>query len=293
MRIAPRTLICGNTLRRFHPDISPRFEELRDLCTQADDKASLATGMAGMTVEHVLHNRLLDASRLASEYMAVVESIGDPALTIGLSFAGIVAKHQTGETDEVLRWAQAVIDLACENPEQGGFILGSPLATALAWRGVGRFQKGLPGWRDDFEQASAVAGQSDALSQAAIIAYKYAGIPRGVFLADESALREIESGLQLAERSNDDMAVVLLPMTFGMALVHNGEDRSRGYEILRTLRETCIKERFALNIITVLDAYLARESAEHGREDVAIEQWRDSNGRDDRRGATMPTSTSR
>ncbi len=274
-RIAPRTLICANTFRRFHPDISPRFEELRDLCNQVDDKASLATGMAGMTVEHVLYNRLLDASRLASEYMAVVESIGDPGLTIGLSFAGIVAKHQTGETDEVLRWAQAVIDLACENPEQGGFILGSPLATALAWRGVGRFQKGLPGWRDDFEQASAVAGQSDVLSQAAIIAYKYAGIPRGVFLADESALREIESGLQLAERSNDDMAVVLLPMTFGMALVHNGEDRSRGYDILRTLRETCIKERFALNVITFLDAYLARESAEQGREDVAIQQWRD------------------
>ena len=33
MRIAPRTLICGNAWRRFHPDISPRFEELRDLCT--------------------------------------------------------------------------------------------------------------------------------------------------------------------------------------------------------------------------------------------------------------------
>ena len=179
-RIAPRTLICANTFRRFHPDISPRFEELRDLCNQVDDKASLATGMAGMTVEHVLYNRLLDASRLASEYMAVVESIGDPGLTIGLSFAGIVAKHQTGETDEVLRWAQAVIDLACENPEQGGFILDSPLATALAWRGVGRLPEGSPGWRDDFEQASAVAGQSDALSQAAIIAYKYAGIPRGV-----------------------------------------------------------------------------------------------------------------
>ena len=88
MRIAPRTLICGNTCKRFHPDISSRFEELRDLCTQADDKASLAVGMAGMTVEHVLHGRVRDASRLASETMALVESIGDPALTIALSFAG-------------------------------------------------------------------------------------------------------------------------------------------------------------------------------------------------------------
>ena len=30
-----------------------------------------------------------------------------------------------------------------------------------------------------------------------------------------------------------------------------------------------------MNIITFLDAYLARESAEQGQEDVAIQQWRD------------------
>lgn len=274
MRIAPRTLMCGNSWRTFHPDMSERFAELRGLCNEADDKASLAMGMAGLTVEHVLRNRLLEASRLASEYMAMVESLAEPVLTVALSFAAIVAKHQTGETDDVLRWAQAVIDLASLDSEQGKFIIGSPLATALAWRGVGRFQKGLPGWRDDFEQASAIAERSDALSHSAIITYKYAGIPRGVFLADDSVLREIESALQLAERSNDDMAVVLLPMTFGMALIHNGQDRRRGYEVLRILRTTCIAEGFALNIVPFIDAYLARELAEHGDDDAAIQQWR-------------------
>ena len=118
-RIAPRTLICGNSWKRFHPDISSRFSELQDLCTQVGDKASLAVGMAGMTVEYVLHGRVRDASRLASEYMALVESIDDPALTIALSFAGVVAKHETGESTEALRWTQAVIDLAVEDPDQG------------------------------------------------------------------------------------------------------------------------------------------------------------------------------
>ncbi len=185
-RIAPRTLICGNSWKRFHPDISPRFEELRDLCTEADDKASLAMGMAGMTVEHVLHGRVRDASRLASEYMALVESIGDPALTIALAFAGVVAKHETGETAEALRWTQTVIDLTADNTDHGRqLIFESPRATALAWRGVARFRSGVPGFRDDFDEAMAIAEKSDSFSRATIITYKYAGIPRGVFLASD------------------------------------------------------------------------------------------------------------
>ena len=275
MRIAPRTLICGNTWKRFHPDISSRFLELRDLCTQADDKASLAVGMAGMTVEHVLYGRVRDASRLASEYMALVESIGDPALTIALSFAGVVAKHETGETAEALRWTQAVIDLTAEDSDKGRFILDSPRATALAWRGTARFREGLPGWRDDYDQASAIAaGQHDSLSQSTIITYKYAGIPRGVFLADESVLQEIESAVKLIERSSDDLALVMLRMTFAIALIHNGADAKRGYDGLRSLRETCIKENFALNVLPLFDTYLALELAQQGEIDVAIQQWR-------------------
>jgi class 3 adenylate cyclase len=274
MRIAPRTLICGNTWKRFHPDISSRFEQLQDLCTEADDKASLAVGMAGMTVENVLHGCVRDASRLASETMALVESINDPSLTIALSFAAIVAKHETGETAEALRWTQAVIDLAVEDPARGRMIMDSPRATALAWRGTARFRTGMPGWREDFDQAISIAEQSDTLSRSAIITYKYAGIPRGVFLADESVLREIESATEMIERSSDDMSVVMLRLTFAMALIHHGADRRRGYAGLRSLRETCIEQRFLLNMLPLCDIYLALERAEHGEVDAAIEQWR-------------------
>lgn len=274
LRIAPRTLICASIFRKFHPDNSARFEELRELCTEADDKASLAMGMAGRTIEHVLQNRLMDASRLASEYMAIVESLDDPGLTVALSFAGIVAKHQTGETDDLLRWAQTVIDHSADNSEVVNFIIGSPLATALAWRGVARFQKGIPGWQEDFERAMAIIEQSDALSQSAIITYKYAGIPRGVFLADERALFEIESALKAAERSSDDLAIVLLPMALGMTLICNGEDRARGFAVLRDLRETCVAKRFALNIVPFIDAYLPLELVENGQSELALAQWR-------------------
>jgi class 3 adenylate cyclase len=274
MRIAPRTLICGNMFKRFHPDISSRFEELRDLCTEADDKASLAVGMAGMTVEHVLHGRVQDASTLASETMALVESIGDPALTIALSFAGIVAKHETGETVDALRWTQAVIDLTARDFDKGRLIFESPRATALAWRGVARFRTGAPGFHEDFGEALAIAEQSDTLSKSTIITYKYAGIPRGVFLADDTVLREIEAALKSVERSSDDMALFLLRLTFAIALIYHGADRSRGYELMRSLRETSIKERFAMNMLPVAETYLARERAEQGEEDLAIGQWR-------------------
>ena len=39
-----------------------------------------------------MRGRVREASRLASEHMALIESIGDPTLTVGLSFAAIAAK---------------------------------------------------------------------------------------------------------------------------------------------------------------------------------------------------------
>jgi len=260
--------------KRFHPDISARFEELRELCTQAGDKASLAMGMAGMTVEYVLHGRVRDASRLASEYMALVESIAEPALTIALSFAGIVAKHETGETTEALRWTQAVIDLTAQDFDRGMVFFESPRATALAWRGTARFRNGLPGWHEDFEQAMAIADRSDTLSRSTVLTYKYAGIPRGLYLADDDVLREVEEVMKSVEQSSDDMAVVLARMNLAIALIHHGADRARGYDDIRALRETCIKERFALNMLPFFETYLALELADRGEVDAALEQWR-------------------
>ena len=51
MRIAPRTMLCG-TAWRVHGDVAgARFDELRELCAAAGDKASLAIGMVGLVVD--------------------------------------------------------------------------------------------------------------------------------------------------------------------------------------------------------------------------------------------------
>ena len=58
MRIAPRTMLCG-TAWRVHANVAgDRFDELRELCTAAGDKASLAIGMAGLVMDHALQDRI-------------------------------------------------------------------------------------------------------------------------------------------------------------------------------------------------------------------------------------------
>ena len=127
MRIATRTLLCANAFR-VHADISGGlFEELRQLCAAAGDKRSLAIGMAGLVEVHMIYGRVGEASRLASETMALVESIGDPTLTVGLSMFSIAVKLHTGEIAEALRWSQTVIDLADGEPAKAA--KGTPLST--------------------------------------------------------------------------------------------------------------------------------------------------------------------
>ncbi len=53
MRIAPRTMLCGTAWRVHDHVAEDRFEELRELCTAAGDKASLAIGMTGLVIDHV------------------------------------------------------------------------------------------------------------------------------------------------------------------------------------------------------------------------------------------------
>ena len=274
MRIAPLSLLCSNAFRRFHPDMSVRFDELRQLCMEAGDKASLAIGMAGLVMEHMLQGRVSDGSRQASEQMAVVESIGDASLTLGLTIPACVAKLQAGEMADALRWAHAAIEIADGDPARGSFILGSPLALALVFRGFARCSMGHDGWREDMDAAVAMARTADPASLAVATAYKYVGIGRRVLSADDAALAEITEAFQLAERCSEDLPVVLLRMTLGIALTfRDSTDRARGLVMLAELRDTCLKERYALNIVSGLELYLAQEEASENL-DRAIQRAR-------------------
>src|ERR1700739_1568391 len=84
MRIAPRALLCGSAFQVGGTPADTGFDELRELTTTAGDKKSLAIGMAGHLTTLTFNGRHSDASAMASEFATLVESIGDPAMTVGL-----------------------------------------------------------------------------------------------------------------------------------------------------------------------------------------------------------------
>jgi hypothetical protein len=273
MRIAPRTMLCGIAWRVHEHAAGARFEELRELCAVAGDKASLAIAMAGLVMDHLHQARLREASQLASEAMALVESLGDPSLTVGASLAPIYARGECAEWSDPLRWSEMVIDLADGDPSKGNFMIGSPLALAFTTRATARYYLGRPGWRDDLRHGLAMARSTDPMSYATVVAYAYtAGIPPGVLTADDHALREIEDALRIAEQSGDDVAFALTRMTLGIALVHRrtNTERDRGRQVLAEVREVFLRRGFFLADLPIVEVYLAREKAQCGDRDGAI-----------------------
>ncbi|OBH99448.1 adenylate/guanylate cyclase domain-containing protein [Mycobacterium sp. E2733] len=275
MRIAPRTMLCATAWRVRMSVAGDRFDELRRLCNAAGDKASLAIAMAALVADHTYQDRVPEASRLASEAVTLVESIGDPTLTVGLSFTPIRAKMASGEWSEMLRLSQRVIDLAAGDPAKGNLLFGSPLALGFAQRAIARYALGRSGWQEDLRRGLAVAHGADSLSYVTLVSYVYsAGIPSGALRPDDSAVREIEDALTIAERSGDNLQLGFAWLTLGLALVHRHTDseRDRGQELLAEVHEVFLRGGHFLCDLPLLDAYVAREAARRGDRDLAIPQ---------------------
>jgi class 3 adenylate cyclase len=274
MRIAPRTMLCGTAWR---VQVTARFEELRELCTAGGDKSSLAIGMAELVIDHAYHDRIREAVELASEVMALTESIGDPNLTVGLSVPVLYAKTESAEHLDLLRWTERVIELADGDPSKGDLLLGCPLAYTYASRAIARYGLGLPGWRDDVRHGVAMARSADPLSYAATVALSYfGGIPNGVLRTDDSVVREIEEAQRIAERSGDDLAVANASAALGMALAHSQTDaqRDRGHTLLTEASEIFVRREHNLADLSIVNVCLSRERARRGDHDDAIPPMR-------------------
>jgi class 3 adenylate cyclase len=278
MRVAPRTMLCatdwqaGQLGRAIH-ESRGRFAELRELCSAAGDKVSLAIAMTGLAAELLYTGRTREGSRLASEQMALLESIGDPTLTMALAPAWFVNWCESGEFGELLRWSQTIIDLAAGDPTKGaGFGVGSPLAAALAVRGLVRWWLGRPGWRQDLHDAVAMARNSNPTTLALIVLWTYGqGIHFGALRADDSAVRAIEEAVQTAQRASNDTALSFAEYALGIALLSRGAaaDRHRGLELMVQTRDTWLREG-GRYLVPVTELLAARERARRGDRDAAI-----------------------
>ena len=143
-RIAPRTLLCASAWLTGGSMADTGFDELRGLATAAGDKVSLAMGMAGWLPALIVHARFEEASRLATELTSLLESIGDPMLTLGLLYGALAAKYERAEMTEVVQLARRMIELADGDAAKGNVIIGSPLAGAIMLGACARCYLGDP-----------------------------------------------------------------------------------------------------------------------------------------------------
>ncbi len=276
MRIAPRTMLCATDYQdRATHDTPGRFAEQRELCSTAGDKVSLAIGMSGMAAELLYTGRSREGSRLASEQMALLESIGDPTLTMALAVIGFCNWCDAGEFGETLRWSQTVIDLADGDPTKGaGFGIGSPLAVALAFRGIARWWLGHPGWRQDLDDAVATARRSNhPRTLAGVLAWTYGlSIYFGVLGADDSTVRASEEAVQTAEATSDDVALLVAEYGLVAALLYRdaAADRHRGLELMVQARDISLRKQVGLQALPVIELWAARERARRGDGDAAL-----------------------
>ena len=276
MRIAPRTLLCGTLWQVGGSIAATGFDELRELCTAADDKVSLAIAMTGFVTSLTFHNRFREAARVASEHSDLLESIGDPTLTVALLFASIYAKCEAGEMIEALRMTDRLIDLADGDPTKGGLIFGSPLSWAIAMRGHVRMCLGIRGWQDDAATSIAMAAPLDATSYVFALMWKYvAAIPFGALPPDATAMRETAEALRIAESSGEDFVLGMALLSRGLVLVsRDGAEREAGLALFTRARDAALTERFSLTALTIVEPEFAREKARTGDLDGGIEMVR-------------------
>jgi adenylate cyclase len=278
MRIAPRTMLCGSTWRGTPEPATDLFDELRELCSEAGDKASLAIAMTGLVSEYWRRGRIQMAQEFASEQIALVESLGERALIVA-AFLAVAIKAHDGETGDLLRWSEVIIYGASGEPAQGGVVTGSPLAMALGLRGFARWWHGRPGWRGDFEDGLAIARTADPATLGFVTAWRYGlSILDGAFRADDAALSNIENALHVAEASGDNQVLATANYVLGTALSfrQSATDRRRGRELLVQAREMCLQNQFPRSELPMIGAYLAYDKARDGDYEDALPLMRTS-----------------
>jgi len=205
--------------------------------------------------------------------MTLIESIGDPSLTATAGFSAIAVKAQAGEMGEVLRWSQDTLEWAKGDPAKGNLIVGSPLAVALSMRGLARAWFGQPGWREDLDDAVAVAEQSgEPLTFAMALSWKGMGIFNQALLADDAVVRMIENALQTVKAASDNYAVIMVENMLACALLNRGADGDRepGLKLLAHSREVAIQWQHLGSELSIIEVYFARELARGGDRDGAI-----------------------
>ncbi|MGV9713765.1 AAA family ATPase [Gordonia sp. NPDC003424] len=281
LRLAPRTMLCATDYHGGGLDDSHRrFLELSDLCSALSDQVSLAIGMTGLITELFYGGQIREACRRASEQVALLESIGDDSLTMGLAFVALTAWYEGGDLDKILALSQIVIDLADGDPDKGArFGTGSPLAVALTWRACARWWTGVAGWRRDLDDAVAIARQTSSMPSqavstlAALVLWSYGWAAlNGALRVDDATLQPFEESVRIAASGANDVGLSLAEFGLGIALTSrdSAADRRRGLEAMTKARDFWERGKVAGNHLPIVNLYVAQDAARRGDHGTAL-----------------------
>jgi adenylate cyclase len=276
MRIAPRAMLCSTAWRVGGDLADSGFDELRELCIEASDKPSLAIAMAGQLLVLATHARYRESSRLAVEFAQLLESIDDPTIIIRALPQVMVAKYEAGAMAEALQLSQRVIDLVDSDPSEGSLVYRTALARATMMRGLTRCCLGRPGWKDDLDQAIAMARGLDLTSRFLVITYIYGTtVGNGALRADAEIMQRTAEALEIAVRSGDYIGLITARWVHGLMLVRrDAADRGAGLELLATAREAALQHRQSTGAWPMIDIEIAGEKLRIGDVDDAVEKSR-------------------
>ncbi|AKK29024.1 adenylate/guanylate cyclase domain-containing protein [Mycobacterium sp. EPa45] len=271
MRITPRTLLCTSAYRGGGRVDDTGFEELRELCEQADDRRSLAIAMAGMPSTLTLLNRHREASIVAGEQVRLVESIGEPTLTVGLLIPSLTSKLHAGEVLGALALADRVIELADGDVSKGELVLGSPLSQATMLRGVARCILGEQSWRDDLNRATTMARDSDPTTRSIVVAYPYGMLLlNGALVPDDALISTLEHALRTIDQTGDNFTLDIARFACATAsLMHLGRNPSADVRLLEVVSESTSAQDNALGTLCARTA-LAGHHSRIGDAEVAV-----------------------
>ena len=131
---------------------------------------------------------------------------------------------------------------------------------------------GIAGFRKHLEAAVTTARPVDPTCFAAVVFFKYVGIALGVFLPDDTALRDTADALAIAEQSGDPFTVACALLARGVTLVHrHGPESAAGYDLLPQVRAMALAHQSSLVGVPIVDIHTARRMARTADFDGAIE----------------------
>ena len=234
---------------------------------------SLAIGMFGQIMEEFHKAHRLEAGRISTELVELLEAVGDPTLTVALIASPITAKHEAGGVIEALGWAERAIDLAGGDATKGKLTMGSPLALDIAMRGVLRSCLGIAGWRADLRRAADMATSAELITRTAAVYYAYV-VPmlNGALLPDDFVIRESAEVLAVAELVAENVTLGVARFSRGFALVaRGGPESQQGIELVALVREAAMHRQYSMVAVPLVDGVMAREATRLGDFDRAVE----------------------